>query len=327
MPIFTWNVLLTGVLVMMAFPPQAAALLDEAIADLRAASGGERFDLSFVAYAEPPPNPEHVLPAPTPKEAIEQTLLAARVVDDPAERVSLLSAAVTGLSDARDVPASWAAETREEANAEIASEVAADRDYKVLTDEAVRNATTRARSADVRGIERIITLVKLRDTALGHRRPRAVAALLEAVDEQLDAARRLRLALDRWAIRGPVLKKYDAEMRRPLTLFDRIKPALDDIKSLAGSTPAALWRIRLTMTQILKIANDVVPPDETKGAHALLVSAAQMADNAARLRREAAISGDLSRAWDASSAAAGAMMLGERARSEIEASIRPPQAQ
>ena len=301
-------------------------LLDEAIADLRAASGGERFDLSFVAYSEPPPNPEHVLPSPTPKEAIEQTLLAARVVDEPSERVSLLSAAMTQLDSTPNLPAEWASGTRAEASAEIESEVAADHDYKVLSDEALRTAVAGAKSADVRGIERIITLVKLRDTALGHRRPETIDALLDAVNEQLDAARRLRLALDRWALRGPMLRKYDAEMKRPFSLFERIKPALDDIKSLAGSTPASLWRIRQTIMQIIELANDVVPPEETKSAHAMLVSAAQMADNAARLRREATMSGDMARAWDASSAAAGAMMLGERARSEIEASIRPPDA-
>jgi len=301
-------------------------LLDEAIADLRAASGGERFDLSFVAYSDPPPNPMRVMPSPTPKEAIEQTLLAARVVDEPAERVSLLSAAVSGIDSTPGLPAAWANETRSAAAAEIASEVAADQDYKVLTDEAIRSASDRAKAADVRGIERIVTLIKLRDTALGHRRPETVAALIDAVNEQLDAARRLRLALGRWALRGPVLRKYDAEMRRPLTLFARMQPALDDIKSLAGSTPAALWRVRQTVSQIVAMANDIVPPDETRAAHALLVSAVQMADNAARLRREAAMSGDLTRAWDASSAAAGAMMLGERARSEIEASLRPPDA-
>jgi hypothetical protein len=55
------------------------------------------------------------------------------------------------------------------------------------------------------------------------------------------------------------------------------------------------------------------------------VSAAQLADNAARIRREAILSGDLARAWDASSAAAGALMLGERSRSDIQALLRRPE--
>ena len=40
-----------------------------------------RFDLSLVAVVEPPTEREPLLPPPTPQEAIEQTLLAARLVD------------------------------------------------------------------------------------------------------------------------------------------------------------------------------------------------------------------------------------------------------
>ena len=65
---------------------QMLSLLDEAIADLRAASGGERFDLNMLAFAEPPTIAEPLLPPPTAKEAIEQVLTAARVVDTAAER-------------------------------------------------------------------------------------------------------------------------------------------------------------------------------------------------------------------------------------------------
>ena len=64
----------------------------------------------------------------------------------------------------------------------------------------------------------------------------------------------------------------------------------------------------------MKRAAAIVPPDELKAAHALLVSAAQLADNAARIRREATLAGDMARAWDASSAAAGALMLERQAR-------------
>jgi hypothetical protein len=56
-----------------------------------------------------------------------------------------------------------------------------------------------------------------------------------------------------------------------------------------------------------------------------LVSAVQLADNAARIRREATLAGDMARAWDASSAAAGALMLGTKARTDILALLRPPQ--
>jgi hypothetical protein len=104
-----------------------------------------------------------------------------------------------------------------------------------------------------------------------------------------------------------------------------MKPALEDIKALAGTSPAALTAIHRSVAQILKRASAIVPPEELHVAHALLVSATQMADNAAQIRLEATLSADMARAWDASSAAAGALMLAARATSEIQALMRPPQ--
>jgi hypothetical protein len=71
----------------------------------------------------------------------------------------------------------------------------------------------------------------------------------------------------------------------------------------------------------------IEPPSDLRDAHNMFVSAAQLTENAARIRREAAISNNLARAWDASSAAAGALMLTERARSDMQAAMRAPQLQ
>jgi hypothetical protein len=79
------------------------------------------------------------------------------------------------------------------------------------------------------------------------------------------------------------------------------------------------------VTEILKRAVSIAPPEEFRGAHALLISAVQMAGNAARIRYEATLAGDIARAWDASSAAAGALMLGARAREDMQTLLRPPQ--
>jgi hypothetical protein len=78
-------------------------------------------------------------------------------------------------------------------------------------------------------------------------------------------------------------------------------------------------------SRILSLASVIAPPDELVSAHALLVSAVQLAGNAAQIRREATLASDMTRAWDASSAAAGALMLGARARSDIQTLLRPPQ--
>src|SRR5439155_3463693 len=103
-----------------------------------------------------------------------------------------------------------------------------------------------------------------------------------------------------------------------------LNPALENIKALAGSSPIALATIERVVAQILTLSAGIVAPDELAAAHALLVSAVQMAGNAARIRREATLAGDMARAWDASSAAAGALMLGTRATSDIRNLVRPP---
>ncbi len=65
-------------------------------------------------------------------------------------------------------------------------------------------------------------------------------------------------------------------------------------------------------------------PDELKAANALLQSALYLAENAIKTRRQAVMSGELKSAWDASSAAAGSMMLFAKAREDMEATVKLP---
>ena len=69
------------------------------------------------------------------------------------------------------------------------------------------------------GFERLELRIEQRDRALGGKRPEAVTSLVAAVQAQLDAARRLRLARDRWALRAPVLRDYQLAMSAPLAQF------------------------------------------------------------------------------------------------------------
>jgi hypothetical protein len=299
--------------------------LDEAIADLRAAIGLSRFDLNFVAATEAPPILEPLMPKPTPREAIEQTLLAARLTDSSVERVSLLTTVIGNLErEASSFDPSWAWTTRMATRSMLDAEIAVDRLYQRLTARYLTSAAQRAKVADVRGVQNLVAQIPLDDKALGRRRPEAVTALVAAVQEQLDAAQRLRLARDRWLLKSDEYRKYGASVSPLLQKLQDLKPALEDIKSLAGSTPTALTKIQVTADQILKAVVAIPAPEELRSAHALLVSAAQLANSAAIIRREAALSGDINRAWDASSAAAGALMLTVRASEEIQAMMKPP---
>jgi hypothetical protein len=305
---------------------QMLSLLDEAIADLRAATGDGRFDLSLTAFTDPPPQTEQLAEAPTAQERIEFLLTAARIADVPAERTAILQAALTGLDrSAADLPAEWTSTVRSAAAAELEAELRLDRAYRDLTTRIMGLADRRARAADVRGLTRLVADVESTDRSLGGKRPDAVYSLLAALEDRLDAARRLRLARDRWALRLPEYRKYHAAVRQPLDLFERFEESLEDIKLLAGSSAASLASLQEAVSEIVRRAETVVPPDEFRAAHALLVSAAQLAGNAARIRREATMAGDIARAWDASSAAAGALMLVARARTDMQTLLEPPQ--
>jgi hypothetical protein len=305
---------------------QMLSLLDEAIADLRASRGAGRFDLTLSAFADPPAIVEPLLPPPTPKEAIEQVLAAARVVDTAAERTSLLATAVATIDRSKEaLPPDWAAATRADASDAMRAELRLDRSYQLLTAQTMASANRRARTADVPGLERLLLSIQRRDAALGSRRPDAVNALVAAVEAKLDAARQLQLARDRWAMREPELSRYRVAIGAPIDLFTELKPPLEGIRSLAGSPPPTLTFIQRRVTLILNLVAGIAPPEEVAAAHALLVSAVQLAGNSAEIRREAVLAGDMTRAWDASSAAAGALMLAAKARADIQSLLRPPQ--
>ncbi len=189
----------------------------------------------------------------------------------------------------------------------------------------MRLANQRARSADVKSLAWLLTRIRARDAALGARRPEAVAALVAEVEAKLDAARQLQLARERWALRAPELSSYRLAISAPMNLFTELKAPLENIKALAGSPPGALAALQRSAARLANLVANVAPPEEAAGAHALLLSAVQLAGNAAQIRREAALAGDMSRAWDASSAAAGALMLGAKARTDILSALRPPQ--
>ena len=306
---------------------QLLSMLDEAIAGIRASAGGSSFDLSLVAVAEPPAA-EPLRPPPTPIESIDELLTAAQLSESPDERRSLLGVALAGLDrDAASLPRPWMESTRGAVKAMIDADARVDRAYDTMIRRVMSEAATRARAADVRGIRQVIESLRRGDATLGHQRAEAMANAIAEVEAQLDAARQLRLARDRWALRAPVLKAYSSAMTEALGIVGSLREPLEDIKELAGSTQAALERVQRQVQRIRALIESIAPPEEGRSAHALVVSAAHLAESAVSIRREATLAGNMARAWDASSAAAGALMLSARARMEIQSLLRPPQLQ
>ena len=303
-------------------------MLDEAISDLRVAAGQTRFAIDLVAptpqVAKPDPIP--LLRAPTPAEAIAQAIAVAKATDVAADRVSILRT-VVGVIDksANAVPPRWAAATRTWAVRTIRNELNVGKAYASLTTTMLSRATAAAGRADVRAVQGVLEAVVRKDVQLGRKRPDEINALIEQVKIQLDAARRLRLARDQWAERADTFRAYTRTVTPIIAAMDRARQTLDDIKQLVGSDAKVLvgWGERLAASA--RTLRSMTVPDELKPAHALLSSAVNLAETAMKTRRQAAISGELQLAWDASSAASGSIMLLSKAQEDMEAAVRLPQ--
>ena len=300
---------------------QLAALLDDAVGELRVSAGLPRIDLALVATSSPlPPNvPE--MPAPTLRESIEQAFKAASVADDPAERTALLEAIVAGVPPEKG---SWTATLHARASAELLREVKTDRSYRDLVARTVASADQRAQRADVNGIEKLVAAVLKADDRLGRRRPQTTAALLATLDGRLDAARRLRLARDAWALRRDGLLDYQRRIRPAIDRLRKSSPGLEQIRQLSGPAPEALLPLAGRITDGWREIKGIRPPTEAEAVHNLLVSAMQLAVRAASSRQLAIKSADMNTAWEASAAAAGALIMLERALDDLRKLTTPP---
>lgn len=302
---------------------QIQSILDEVISELRAETGGTAFDLSFVATVSPP----ELLPPLAPageQPAFDEALAVARLADAPAERMSLLEAVAAALGP----PATGAEKWREAMRASIATELAAERKidaaYALVARRLTRSAAAYANHADVAGVARVLASVDRRDQWLGRKRPDQVRALVDAIEAELEKAQRLRLAWDRWELRGPALRKYQRVATDLLRPFEALRARVEQIERLAGPSDEWIARLIHTCETVAHSIRALSPPDELATAHALVLSGLDLASTAARMRREAVRAGSFETARDASSAAAGALMLVARARADMNAQARPP---
>ena len=309
---------------------QLSALLDEAVGDLRVAAGLPRLDLTLVATASPLPPDVPELPPPTLRESIEQAFTVASVAPDPAERVALLESIVSGLERPDDETAgkadstSWAATLHARASAALTLELKTDKSYRDLVARTINAADVRARRADVSGIEKLVKAVLKADDRLGRRRPQMTASLLATLDGRLDSARRLRLARDAWAIRRDGLVSYQRKIRPAIDRLRRSSSGLEQIRQLSGPSPDALNPLAARLTDGWRELKTVRPPAEAEAVHSLLVSALQLAIRAASSRRQAIAGTDMNTAWEASAAAAGALLMFERAQEDLRKLTTPP---
>jgi len=299
-----------------------ASLFDDVVAETRAASGEKNFELSLVAnLAAPPAMP--MLPPPTLQETIEQGLRAATLAPDATERMSLLRGIDRVLAGA-GAGAAWAAPLRMRAAASLAVETRTEEAYAKLSRDALANADRLARTADVTGVERVMRTLLREDDRLGQRRPQEMASVLAALDAHLDAARRLRLARDAWEAHAVVARRYQQSVAEPLALMRRSRAALDEIRRLAGPSRVTLARLAERLETAERLAAALTAPAEEAEAHASLGNATRLARRAVEARQRAVASGSMQTAWEASSAAAGAVMLLDRALQDLRTAVSSP---
>jgi hypothetical protein len=301
---------------------QLAGMFDDVIAEARAASGAPHVDLALVANMAAPPSMP-LMDAPTVPETLEQGLRAATLAA-PGERLSLLRAVATSLS-AVGPDATWSASLRARVSTAIAEEERVDRDYASMSRDTLRTADRRVRDADVRGVERLMTRVLQDDRRLGSRRPQEMASLLASLDARLDSARRLRLARDQWEGRLDLLRNYQHAIAPPLATLRRGRSSLERIRQYESTSRIMLQRLADWTADASRRLSVVTPPVEGETIQGLLISAAQLMSRAVSARQRAVASGEMLPAHEAASAAAGALLLIDRAAEELHRLTRTPE--
>lgn len=309
---------------------QALDVLDEIISQLRVAVGQTQFDLSLSApLAVPPPPP---LPPPTDAELVEQLVAATALAESPAERVTLLQS-VTRLLDRAVglLPAEWAGRVRRTVSADLEHERQVEAAYTTLRQRTLETSAWLARKGARSDFEKLRERVVAEDRRLGGARAGEIAALLATLDlqaalvTQAERAADVKKARKDWQKREQrSYRPYRRAMIGAFKTFQQATVSLDQIRTMASPPLRTVGALAEKLAAAgVKIAK-VRPPADLAGGHALVRSAWELAENALRLRKESASSNNVDTAQRASSAAAGAMMLYERARADLTAAMAPP---
>src|SRR5215204_872654 len=300
------------------------SVLDQAISSLRVAAGATSFELSLVAMADAP-ELEPLATMPNARQQLDDIFYLAKQ-SKGAERVALLQSGLTLLSEAGAM-ISDASTLRREVESQIREEVATDRKYASLSQKVITQAKTQAGRANISQIERLINKIPKEDAKLGGQRPEMVQAINTAAQSQLFAARRLRLQRDQWLLRQSAYREYQRSVGSSLLLLVKNQNSLEAIRALEGPPPDRLLALRQQLSGGAARLERLRTPDYLHSTHELLVGAWRFAENATRARYEAIEKTNADAAWEASSAAAGALMMLGRAQAEIRTLLEPPRLQ
>ena len=219
--------------------------------------------------------------------------------------MSLLRAVTSALRESAK-RGGWEAALHARAAADLATGLRIDQLYRDSSAASIATATAGARG-DVTGVQGLLQNVLKADDRLGRRRPQESAALLAFLDLQLNEARRVRLARDAWVVRAEAFTAYRSGIAPAIGELRRSTRSLENIRDspahrpgcCRGSNSGSSWRSS-------SLRPSRLPPSDA--AHGLF-SPCSTWSGAVATRRNAVSSKDMKLAWDAASAAAGALML------------------
>lgn len=302
---------------------EALNVLDEVIAQLRVSVGITRFDLSLSSpLPEPPPPP---LPPPTDAELVEQFMAAASISETPAERLSLLQTVMRVLDRAVGMlPQQWADRMRAIVGGDLERERKIEKAYDDLRKSTLETAASLATKGRMADLEKLRDKVRAEDKRLGGQRPGDVAALLATIDLEAAAAIEYREATQVYQRRAPAYRRYRRSMNSSFKTFNDAVTSLERVKAMSGPPVNNITPLAKKLERSSKNVSKVTPPEELAPAHALIRSAWELAGSALKLRVDSVSQNNVDMAQRASSAAAGALMLYQRARAEQLATMEPP---
>jgi len=298
-------------------------LIDEAMSRLGNSGAGAPIQLSLVAA--PSVQLEPVLGQPTPRDQVRRLVTLAPTALRSADRVAMLRAAVALMDDPRSgISSDESSELRRSLETQIRDELSTDAAYARASTRLLNVAQQSAQAGRVSGVQRVLDSVPEEDARLGRKRPEAVAALRAALDAKLEATREFRLRHDQWTQRRGIYRSYVESVSAQVSQLVKAQASLEAIRALDGPSPRRLAGLQRVLSGGVDRLQGIVPPDQLRATHDLLIAAWRFAVGAVDTRQKAIVAGDLPTAWQASSAAAGAILLLTRAQGELREALKPP---
>jgi hypothetical protein len=299
---------------------QLASLFDEVMASLRAAAGESTFSLELSRGSARPTREPLMADASAP-ESLHLARAAAAAADVAEERLAVLrtaAAKIAPLGRTSDIGAALAAD--------LAAEERAASSYARLTDALLSRAGLALSRGDAPAVRALQLELIEQDKALGRRRAREVEALAARLDRVRDAAERYRLALDHYAFARTALLRYERRVRPSLAGLARLTPVLTAVRDMRSvgveRLDAGLRDLRRYEAALAALS----PPDALSGVHSSIIGTLRMTAEALSRRRQAIVTNRIAVAREASSAAAGALLLGDVVRRDLVAGLYPPPA-